>query len=189
MEAPDITTLIHAAAAGDAASGEQLFKHIYGDLLRLARSRLARQSGAGTLDAHALVHEVWLGCAGVLPQGLASRRVFFGYAARAMEHVLVDELRLRQTLKRGAGRVEVTLVTGMGAEATEGYDDQRFDALHAALDRLERVDAGLHELVRLRAFAGLSIDEAAQLLDSSSATVKRRWRQAMTILRETMTDG
>lgn len=180
-----ITALIHGAAAGDAPSGERLFALIYGDLLRLARSRLARQGGAADLDAHALVHEAWLRFAGGLPSGLASRRIFFGYAARAMESVLVDQFRRRRALKRGAGAGEVTLPTGAGG-AAESYDEDRFDALHAALERLERVDATLYELVRLRAFAGLSIDEAAGLLKASSATVKRRWRQAMTILRADM---
>lgn len=181
----DITALIHGAAAGDAPSGERLYKLIYGDLLRLARSRLARQGQAANLDAHALVHEAWLRFAGSLPAVMASRRVFFAYAARAMESVIIDQFRQRQSRKRGAGVAEVTLATGAGGLA-ESCDEDRFDTLHAALQRLERVDATLHELVRLRAFAGLSIDEAAELLEASSATVKRRWRQAMTILRAEM---
>ena len=185
MSEPDITALIHGVAAGDVPSGEQLFKLIYGDLLRLARSRLARPAGVGELDAHALVHEAWLGMAGHLPQDLASRRVFFGYAARAMEHVLIDQLRQRHAQKRGGGHIEVTLATGMDF-AQESYDEERFDSLNAALQRLQRIDAQLHELVRLRAFAGLSIDEVAGLLQLSTATVKRRWHQAITILREEM---
>lgn len=185
MSDPDITALIHGAAAGDAPSGERLFKLIYSDLLRLARSRLARQASAGELDAHALVHEAWMGLSGKLPQDLASRRVFFGYAAKAMEHVLIDQLRQRRAQKRGGGQIEVTLATGMDF-AAETYDEERFDALNAALQRLERIDAALHELVRLRAFAGLSIDEVASLLGSSTATVKRRWHQAITILRAEM---
>lgn len=188
MTEPDITALIHGAAAGDAPSGERLFKLIYADLVRLARSRLARQPSAGELDAHALVHEAWLGLSGRLPQDLASRRVFFGYAARAMENVLVDQMRQRHALKRGGGQIEVTLATGMDF-AEETYDHERFDALHAALQRLERIDPQLHELVRLRAFAGLSIDEVAPLMAVSTATIKRRWHQAMTILREDMGDA
>ena len=124
-------------------------------------------------------------CRAALPQDLPSRRVFFGYAARAMEHVLIDELRQRLALKRGGGHVEVTLATGMDF-ADERYDEDRLDALHAALQRLERIDIQLHELVRLRAFAGLSVDEVAGLLALSTATVKRRWHQAITILREEM---
>lgn len=185
MNEPDMTALIHGAAAGDAPSGERLFKLIYGDLLRLARSRLARQSGAGDLDSHALVHEAWLGISGRLPQDLPSRRVFFGYAARAMERVLIDQMRQRLAQKRGGGQIEVTLATGMDF-AEESYDEDRFDALNAALQRLERIDTQLHELVRLRAFAGLSIEEVARLLELSTATVKRRWHQAITILREEM---
>jgi RNA polymerase sigma factor (TIGR02999 family) len=186
MSGADITALIQGASAGDVASGDRLIELIYADLLRLARSRLARQRGqAGQLDANALVHEGWLRFAGRLPAGMASRRVFFAYAARAMESVLVDQMRRRCSLKRGAGAVEVTLRTGIEGVA-QTYDESRFEALHAALQRLERIDTTLHELVRLRTFAGLSIEQVAELLQSSTATVKRRWRQAMTILREDM---
>lgn len=179
----DITGLIREAAAGDVDSGERLFRLLYGDLLRLARSRMARQPPVGELDAHGLVHEAWLGMSGRLPGELPSRRVFFGYAARAMENVLIDQLRQRQARKRGGGCAEVTLATGMDF-ADERYDEDRFEALHGALQRLERIDAQLHELVRLRTFAGLSVEEVAELVGLSTATVKRRWHQAMTILRE-----
>ncbi len=169
---PNIARLLDAGAL-PAGTPFLVLEHIDGlrieqwcDAQRLTiarRLQLFIQVCAALSHAHALVHEAWLGLAGSLPRHLASRRVFFGYAARAMDHVLIDQLCQRQAHKRGGGQIEVTLATGMDF-AAERYDEDRFDALHAALQRLQRIDTELHELVRLRAFAGLSIEEAAQLL-------------------------
>jgi RNA polymerase sigma factor (TIGR02999 family) len=186
--ADDITTLIHAAAGGDASSNERLMSLIYRDLLRLARSRLAKERTYTDLNASSLVHEAYLRFARSIPQDVASRRVFFAYAARAMESVIVDHVRRRSAKKRGEGVAEVTLATGMeGEQAT--YSGDQVEALYAAMQRLERVDPALHEIVHLRYYAGMTIEQVAELLDWSTATVKRRWKEAMTILRHTLDRG
>ncbi len=184
----EITQLMHAAARGDAGSGDRLLTCIYSDLVRLARSKLSRERTYTDMNAQSLVHEAWLRCAGTLPQDVASRRVFYSYAARAMQSVIIDHVRQRSAQKRGDGVAEVTLPTGYEGEA-EAYSDGQVEQLHAAMQRLERIDSDLHELVRLRYFAGLTIEQVAELQGSSPATVKRRWTAARTILRETMERG
>lgn len=183
----DITRLIHAAARGEQGSENALLSTIYQDLVRLARSKLARERTYTDLNAQSLVHEAWMRCAGSLPQDVASRRVFFSYAARAMQSVVIDHVRQRSAQKRGEGVAEVTLPTGYEGEA-QAYTDDQVEHLHAAMERLERVDADLHELVRLRYFAGMTIEEVAEVTGASTATVKRRWAMARTILREAMGD-
>lgn len=182
----EITALVHAAAAGDAAARERLMARVYQDLLRLARSHLARAQPAGDLNAPALVHEAYLRFAEHLPGDAASRRVFFQYASRAMQSVVVDQARERLAAKRGAGVAEVTLVTGMDAELPPAADDARTEQLHLALARLERVDAQLHEVVQLRCWAGLTVAEVAGLTGQAEVTVKRHYARALTILRECM---
>lgn len=181
----EITTLIHAAAAGDTASREQLLTLIYADLLRLARSHLARERTNPYLNAPALVHEAYLRFAERIPADVASRRVFFQYASRAMQSVIIDQVRQRGAQKRGAGVAEVTLGTGVDA-AHEPCDADRVLAVQQAMERLQRVDAELHEIVHLRCYAGLSVEQVAELLETSVATVKRRWKQATVILKETL---
>lgn len=183
--AGDITQLIHAAAQGDAPSGERLLALIYKDLLVLARSRIARQQTYTDLNASSLVHEAYLRFADNLPRDVASRRVFFAYAARAMESVIIDHVRRRGAKKRGEGVAEVTLVTGMeGEPATYGGD--QVEALHGALQQLERVDPKLHEVVQLRCFAGMTLEQVAELTGVATATVKRRWKEATVILKAAM---
>lgn len=184
----DITTLLHAAAGGDTASRDQLLQLIYADLLRLARSHLVRERNDTHLNAPALVHEAYLRFADRIPANVASRRVFFQYASRAMQSVVIDQVRQRGALKRGEGMAEVTLATGVDA-APEVHDAARVAEVHAAMDRLQRVDAELHEIVHLRCYAGLSVEEVAALLETSPATIKRRWKQATTILRQTLGEG
>lgn len=184
----EITTLLRSAAQGDAPSHERLMTLIYQNLLRLARSRLARERTYTDLNASSLVHEAYLRFAGSLPRDVASRRVFFAYASRAMESVIVDHVRRRSAKKRGEGVAEVTLGTDMeGGEGQEQvYTDEQVEALHAAMQRLERIDASMHEIVRLRYFAGMTIEQVAELVEMSPATVKRRWKEAMTILKHTL---
>lgn len=188
MTDPDITALIQAAAAGQTGAEDRLLRLIYRDLVRLARSRLARNQAVTDLNAHALVHEAWLRFSGRLPADIASRRVFFAYAARAMESVVVDHVRRRQAGKRGDGQAAITLVTGEEG-ATQQHDEQQLLQLHAALQRLQRIDADLHQVVQLRYFAGLTVEQVAELMELSVSTVKRRWQQAVTILRQTLDEG
>lgn len=181
----DITTLIHAAARGESGSQEKLLSLIYQDLVRLARSRLARERTYTDLNSHALVHEAWLRFSPNIPGDVASRRMFFQYAANAMRSVIVDHVRHRSAKKRGDGVAEVTLPTGFEGQA-EGYSDERIERLQSALERLERIDAALHEIVHLRYFAGLTLNEVAELQGLPLINVKRRWSQARAILAQEM---
>lgn len=182
-DAADITTLINQAGAGDAASRERLLALIYHDLLRLARSKLARERTYTDLNAGSLVHEAYLRFADNIPQDVASRRVFYAYAARAMESVIIDHVRQRGAKKRGEGVAEVTLPTGFEGEAPQTCSAEQFEALHSALGRLERIDAQLHEIVQLRYFGGLTVEQVADTLGRAPIWVKRRWKEAMVILK------
>lgn len=179
----NITQLLHGAADGDAAARERLFNLVYRDLTRLAKSHLSRERTYTHLDAPSLVHEAYLRFAEQIPPNVANRRVFYAYASRAMHSVILDYVRARDAKKRGDGVPDVTLVTGL---ADECYEDDSIEVLHSALERLERIDRDLHEIVQLRYFAGLSIEQVAEMMDSSPATVKRQWSQARTILKHEM---
>jgi RNA polymerase sigma factor (TIGR02999 family) len=120
-----------------------------------------------------------------MPADVASRRVFFAYAGRAMQSVIIDHVRQRGAKKRGEGVAEVTLPTGFEGEA-EVYTDDRIERLEAAMSRLERIDATLHQIVQLRYFAGMTVEQVAELLELPVINVKRRWTQARTILAKEM---
>jgi len=138
---------------------------VYDELRRLAAAYMRRERPGQTLQATALVHEAYLRLASA-GTPWHDKRHFVGIAARAMRQILVERARARGAQKRWAGLDRVTLTDALAAAASE------------ALTRLARVDAELARLVELRYFAGLSIEEAAEALGISPATVKRRWALA-----------
>jgi len=147
---------------------------VYDELRRIAAAYMRRERPGQTLQATALVHEAYLRLASA-GTPWHDKRHFVGIAARAMRQILVERARARGAQKRWAGLDRVTLTDALAAAASE---TEMLPALDEALTRLEAVDAGQARLVELRYFAGLSIEEAAEALGISPATVKRRWAMA-----------
>jgi RNA polymerase sigma-70 factor (ECF subfamily) len=154
---------------------------VYNELRRLAAAYLRGERPGRTLQATALVHEAYLRLADA-GQPWTDRQHFIGIAARSMRQILVDGARARGAQKRWAGMDRVSLTDTLVAAA---HEDAMLSALDEALTRLEAVDAEYARIVELRYFAGLSIEESAEALGISPATLKRRWAMARAwLLRE-----
>jgi RNA polymerase sigma factor (TIGR02999 family) len=173
----DVTRILSAVEKGDAGAAEQLLPLVYDELRRLAAQRLARESPGLTLQATALVHEAYLRLVGSdAGRGWDSRGHFFTAAAEAMRRILVENARRRDRQKRGGGRARAELL-----EADLAVDDpppHEVLAVDEAIERLAAEDRQAAELVKLRYFAGLSVEEAAQALGMSRATAYRHWTYA-----------
>ena len=155
---------------------------VYEELRRLARRYMAKERGAQTLQATALVNEAWIRLARDPSHAWKDRAHFCAIAAHAMRELLVERARARAAQKRGGSRVRVSLNDEIAAENT-GMDVL---SLNEALERLQTMDPELGRVVELRFFGGLSIDETAAALNCSTATVKRAWRLARAWLRREM---
>jgi len=169
-----VTRLLNEASQGRSDALDEVFPVVYDELQRLAR--LVRRGRAGeTLNTTALVHEAYLKLSRSEDMAWDGRRHFFRVAARAMRQVLVRDAERRLADKRGGGQSARTLVEGLhGAPAT----DDEVLALHEALGRLEALDARQAAVVEVRFFAGLTLDETADVLGVSVPTVVRDWRLA-----------
>ena len=172
----EITRQLEGMAVGDSGAADRLVELVYTELRRMAARRLSPTSGDQTLQPTALVHEVWLRLGGEQLRGWNNRAHFFAAAATAMRSILVDRARRRQALRHGGGQARVTLDDVVLADDS-ACDDQVL-AVHDALDKLANEDPQKAELVKLRYFAGLSVEEAAQVLGVSEATVNRWWVHA-----------
>lgn len=170
----EITQLLRAASSGDNDAVASLFQIVYDELRAKARAQLAG-SMPQTLGATALVHEVYLKLtAGDAPEW-NDRAHFYGVAARAMRHIVIDHARARNAARRGGKTVKVNMDI---AEIPLRDASEALLSLDAALDGLEERDSRLARLVELRFFAGLSVAESAQAMSISERTVKRDWRLA-----------
>ncbi len=177
----DVTQLLLAWRDGDREAGERLLSAVYAELHAQAGRAMRRESSEHTLQATALVHEAYLRLVDQRRVQWRNRAHFFGIAAQVMRRVLVDYARARLTEKRGGGLQQITLG---GAGVASGDDDAvELMALHDALDRLAALDETQARIVELRYFAGLNIEETAEALDISPATVKREWAVARAWLR------
>lgn len=153
----------------------------YAELRHMAREQMHGERVGATLQATALVHEAWLRLS---ERGLdpGDRRAeFFHAAAKAMRRILVDEARKRRRLKRGDAfrRVPLLSLEALGTPTPGDHGGaEALLSLDVALDKLERIDPRLHRVVRLRVFAGLNLEETAEILDRSERSVRRDWRTA-----------
>ncbi|MFO0841489.1 MAG: ECF-type sigma factor [Gemmataceae bacterium] len=183
----DVTRILAAVEQGDPQAAEKLLPLVYDELRRLAAQRLAQEAPGQTLQATALVHEAYLRLVGPDP-GLQwnSRGHFFGAAAEAMRRILVEAARAKGRLKRGGRGRRVSLVDAPADADVEPLD---LLALDEALTALAREDADKAELVKLRYFAGLSLEEAAASQGISLATAKRRWTVARAWLFAALSTG
>jgi RNA polymerase sigma factor (TIGR02999 family) len=177
----DITALLQAWSRGDRAALEALLPAVYGELRHQAERYMRRQRADHTLQATALVHEAYLRLVRQQDTEWRSRAHFFGVAAKAMRSILVDHARARQAAKRGAGASRLTL--GSIESAPNPTPTVDVLDLEEALQRLAGFDSAKARLVELRYFGGLSIEEAAEVLEISPATLKRQWNTARAWLR------
>ena len=182
----DVTCLVEAVGAGDAEALQRLFGVVYDELKRVARSQL--RAGAGlTLDTTGLVHETYLKLIRPERLDLRDRKHFFVVAARAMRQIVVDHARRRVAAKRGgSAATPVTLDEHLALDAMTPDVLLRLDR---ALDQLGHFDARLAELVEMRFFAGLSVEEVADTQGLTTRTVHRDWRRAKAFLYDAVEAG
>ena len=170
----DVTELLARWRDGDQQALERMLPLVYDELRRLARRHLQHEQKGHTLQSTALVHEAYLR---MMDQSAKwqNRAHFFGIAAQMMRRVLVDHARSRRAAKRGEGIRMETLDADLAAPETRGVD---IEALDEALANLRKIDPRQEKIVELRFFAGLSIEDTAEVLQLSPATVKREWTTA-----------
>ena len=178
----DVTRLLDAAAIGDRKAAADLLPLIYDELRKLAAARMAAEAPGHTLDATALVHEAYLRLVG--DQQFNGRGHFFAAAAEAMRRILVESARRKHLPKHGGGRRRIEL--NEAHRFLESSDDLLL--LDEAIDRLSTEDAMAVEIVKLRLFAGLSVEESAEALGLSRATAFRHWTFARAWLRCELSD-
>jgi len=173
----DLTTLLEQWHAGSASAGEQVVAKTYDELQRVARGYLRRERSGHTLQATALLNEVYLRLLPHGPRAAATREEFFRLMASEMRRRLVDHARRRLADKRGGGIRHETLDTGVQAAMPEQDDDSTatLDRLDRAVDTLSASHPRTAKIVQLRYLAGLTIEEVAADLGLSTGTVKREW--------------
>jgi len=171
----DVAGLVDGACRGDEQALAALVPLVYDELRRLAARYLRRERPGQTLQATALVHDVYLRLLQDSNLSWQNRAHFFGIAARSMRQILIERARTRGAAKRGGSRIRVTLDPGLVAVEAQSLD---LEALDEALTRLEAFDPELARVVEVRFFGGLSIEETAEAVGLSPATVKRRWTLA-----------
>ena len=181
----DVTRLLSALAAGDQAAVSPLFAIVYDELRRVAAAALRRERPDHTLQPTALVHEAYLRLASEPDERWQSREHFLAVAARAMRRVLVDHARGHNAQKRGRGEPVLSL-EDIDAAAPGVAREIDFLALDTALTRLASFDPRQAQLVELRFFGGLTVEEAARVAGVSPRTVKREWQVARAWLRREM---
>lgn len=174
-EPSQVTRILDAIDAGEKGARDRLLPIVYQELRQIARARMRTERPDHTLQTTALVHEAYIRLLGREDLRWESRAHFFNTAARAMRRILIDRARRRLRRKRGGDRRRVELDSSVGSyEASP----EELLALDQALERLEALDGDMTAVVRLRYFAGLSIEETALALDVSQRTVSRLWTGA-----------
>lgn len=181
----DVTLILQNADSGEPMS-DQLLPLVYDELRKLASAQMAQESPGQTLQPTALVHEAYLRLVGNADVKWDSRGHFFAAAARSMRQILINRANKKKTEKHGGKVIRRDLDDAFFAEEPP---PERMLALDVALERLEDIDPRKGEIVMLRYFAGLTIEDTAKSLDLSSATVKRDWQFARTWLHREITDS
>jgi RNA polymerase sigma factor (TIGR02999 family) len=175
----EVTELLRSANGGDESASHRLFELTYAELKRLAHSSLRRRGGSAELDTTTLVHESFLRLAGREGYAPADKRAFYAYVGRVMRSVVIDEVRARHAHKRGGSQVFVTLSTGVEEQALDGT---RLLAIDDALSALGKLAPELKDLVEMRYFAGLTVQEIGDVLGKPLRSVEREWQKARLLL-------
>jgi len=181
----EITQLLMNWSQGDKTALDQLVPLVYPELRRLARRHMDREDPAHTLQTSALINEAYLKLVNQQNVQWQNRAHFFAVAAQVMRHILVDHARTRNYAKRGGGALKLPL--DEAAALTEQRAGQLI-ALDDALRDLAELDGRKSQIVELRFFGGLSLEETAEVMKISPSTVQREWRAAKAWLHHTMTD-
>jgi RNA polymerase sigma factor (TIGR02999 family) len=176
----DVTHILSAVEQGEAGASEQLLPLVYDELRKLAARNLAQEKPGQTLQATALVHEAYLRLVGTGDHGWNGRGHFFAAAAEAMRRILVERARHKGRIQHGGGRRRVEL---LDADAVVPAEDEQVLLLDEALTRLAAARPQAAELVKLRFFAGLTLEEIAPLLALSPRSTRRLWVFARAWLR------
>lgn len=181
----EVTRLLGELERGDKGAANHILPLVYDELHRLARSYFRRERGEHTLQPTALVHEAYIRLVDQRAP-LESRGHFMALAATQMRRILLDYARKHQAARRGAGGQKVLLEDTMAISHQKPVDVL---ALDAALDKLHGLDADQSRVVELRFFGGLSVEETAEAMGVSPATVKRGWSSARAFLHREITGG
>jgi RNA polymerase sigma factor (TIGR02999 family) len=171
----EVTVILDAIANGDAQAADQLLPLVYEELRKLAAYRMANELPGHTLQPTSLVHEAYLRLTGKQEQKWNGRGHFFAATAEAMRRILIENARRKHARRHGGGlqRFDIDAI-----EIAAGQKDEQLLAINEALEKFAAVDKTKAELVKLRYFAGLTIDEAAEILGVSAPTAKRWWAYA-----------
>jgi len=182
----EVTQLLADWGKGDRSALDKLFPLVQSELRRIAQRQMSQERPGHTLQATALVNEAYLKLAGQHGFDWHNRAHFFAVCAQVMRHILIDHARAHARDKRGGGAIQVSL-----NEALVVAEDQaaHFIALDDALRVLESLDPQKGKIIELRYFGGLSIEEAAEVLNISPRTVRREWQRAKAWLYRMMTEG
>lgn len=171
----EVTQILDSLDRGDPQAADRLLPLVYDELRKLAAAKMARESPGQTLQPTALVHEAWLRLTGDDGQVWKNRAHFFGAAAEAMRRILIDNARRRQALRHGGGQVRMDIEQ---IDLAMPAPDDQLLAIDEALKRFATLDPNKAELVKLRFFIGLTVEEAARAMSISEATAKRWWEYA-----------
>ncbi|MFO1458050.1 MAG: sigma-70 family RNA polymerase sigma factor [Verrucomicrobiota bacterium] len=168
----DATQLLDALRAGDARAATQLFELVYAELRQIAAQKMAHEAAGHTLQPTALVHEAWLRLGADAQPHWENRGHFFAAAAEAMRRILVDRARRKLAHRRGAGAAHENIED---FDVVAPVDEDHLLALNEVLERFAALDPAKAELVKLRYFVGLTLEQAAPILGISEPTAKRWW--------------
>ena len=171
----EITVILNRINEGDSLAADELMNLVYDDLRKLAAAKMFNEAPGQTLQATALMHEAWLRLGGDQQPEWQNRPHFFAAAAEAMRRILIDRARSRHAVRHGGGLVRLNVDD---LELAAAADDDRVLAINDALEKLALVDPPKAVLVKLRYFAGLTLEEAARTLEISEPTAKRWWAYA-----------
>jgi RNA polymerase sigma factor (TIGR02999 family) len=169
----DVTRILESIEHGDLKAADELLPLVYGELRKLAASKMANEAPNQTLQATALVHEAWLRLVGNADPKFENRAHFFAAAAEAMRRILIDKARRKRALRHGGNQQRVEL-EGVLSVAVPGDDDELL-AVNEALDKLAAQNQPEAELVKLRYFVGMTLEEAAEVLGISARTADNYW--------------
>jgi RNA polymerase sigma factor (TIGR02999 family) len=171
----DVTRILESIEHGDPKAADELLPLVYGELRKLAAAKMANESPNQTLQPTALVHEAWLRLVGDENPQFANRAHFFSAAAEAMRRILIDKARRKKAIRHGGDqqRVEINSV-----DVAALADDEELLAVNEALDKLAAQNKAEAELVKLRYFVGMTLEEAAQVLNISARTADNYWAHA-----------
>jgi RNA polymerase sigma factor (TIGR02999 family) len=183
---PNVTAMLRDWSNGDRQAHEQLFRAVYNELHRQAERYLRHEHPGLSLQTTDLIHEAYLRLIDQQHVEWQNRLHFFGIAAQAMRRILVDHARSRQAAKRGGSAIRLPLEEAMVVLPGQDLD---FVALDEALNKLAEIDPQQSQVVELRFFSGLSVEETARVLKVSERTIKRDWHVAKAWLRRELKQG